>query len=125
MEVGNHTPIVSIAFRRSATWLRETKLAGPRLNTTKSPLPFGVLPPGYFLPILLIKSVLGLVSIAFRRSATWLLDRGVRQENADHAVSIAFRRSATWLHSINIVMESPAPIPSPLPFGVLPPGYLK
>ena len=60
-----------------------------------SPLPFGVLPPG-FLCALAGTSSRRRVSIAFRRSAPWLRET-VAHERWANIVSIAFRRSAPWL----------------------------
>ena len=65
----------------------------------------------------------GNVSIAFRRSATWLLYENAYKKLVAELVSIAFRRSATWLQIVSLIVSVLVVVRSPLPFGVLPPGY--
>ena len=88
---------VSIAFRRSARWLQWQN--------------------SVLLP------VLGHVSIAFRRSARWLQPLVHIYRHQWQLVSIAFRRSARWLHQSWLLLRF-AHLASPLPFGVLPAGYI-
>ena len=110
-----------------------------------SPLPFGVLPPG-FCTLYEGEGEGKGVSIAFRRSAPWLLENpnsplaiwwrlhclsafcplaskyNCHQTGDACTVSIAFRRSAPWLPYKALGLPTTV-VPSPLPFGVLPPGF--
>ena len=89
---------VSIAFRRSAPRLLMAPLERA-LERVQSPLPFGVLPPGYRRTRLKIGNI----------TAASL-----------HCLS-AFCPPAT---TGNCGLRRPPLSGSPLPFGVLPPGYL-